>query len=140
MIVPNLFDVGLKARKAIYSPFPQAVPSAYLIDMETCLGTNPIACGKCAEVCEKGCIDYDMEDQNFDVEVGDVVVATDMEVYDPTELDEFGYTKHHNVITNLEFERLSNATGPTSGKLLADEEITGRPHAWASKMGMPNPS
>jgi heterodisulfide reductase subunit A len=118
VVVPSEFEVGLGSRRAIYQPFPQAVPSAFLIDMDNCLGTNPIACGKCAEVCEKGCIDYDMKDEDFDVEVGTVVVATGMEVYDPTELDEFGYTRHQNVITSLEFERLINAGGPTEGHLI----------------------
>ena len=118
VVVPSEFEVGLGSRRAIYQPFPQAVPSAFLIDMDNCLGTNPIACGKCADACEKQCIDYDMEDENFDVEVGTVVVATGMEVYDPTELDEFGYGKHHNVLTSLEFERLINAGGPTEGHMI----------------------
>jgi len=118
VVVPSEFEVGLGSRRAIYQPFPQAVPSAFLIDMDNCLGTTPIACGKCAEACEKQCIDYDMEDGNFDVEVGTVVVATGMELYDPTELDEYGYTKYHNVVTNLEFERLINAGGPTEGHLI----------------------
>ncbi len=118
VVVPSEFEVGLGSRRAIYQMFPQAVPSAFLIDMNNCLGTNPIACGKCAEACEKQCIDYDMEDQDFDIEVGTVVVATGMEVYDPTELDEFGYTKYHNVVTSLEFERLINAGGPTEGHLI----------------------
>src|SRR3989339_328447 len=56
VVVPDEFQQGLSSRHAIYLPFPQAVPSAYLIDMEHCLGTNPIACGKCADVCEKKCI------------------------------------------------------------------------------------
>jgi len=118
VVVPSEFEVGLGSRRAIYQMFPQAVPSAFLIDMDNCLGTNPIACGKCAEACEKQCIDYDMEDQDFDIEVGTVVVATGMEVYDPTELDEFGYSRHHNVVTSLEFERLINAGGPTEGHLI----------------------
>jgi len=118
VVVPSEFEVGLGSRRAIYQPFPQAVPSAFLIDMDNCLGTNPIACGKCAEVCEKGCINYDLPDEDFDIEVGTVVVATGMDVYDPTELDEFGYTRHQNVITSLEFERLINAGGPTEGHLV----------------------
>ena len=85
--VPDEFQMGFSSRKAIYIQLPQAVPSAYLIDMDACLGTNPIACGKCAEVCEKKCIDYDMKDQIIDLEVGTIVVATGLDVYDPTEGD-----------------------------------------------------
>jgi heterodisulfide reductase subunit A len=125
VVKPNEFDLGLSSRKAIYQPFPQAVPAAYVLNMEDCLGTNPIACGKCAEACEKKCIDYDMKDEEIELEVGTIVVATGMEVYDPTELDEFGYTRFENVITSLEFERLITATGPSEGHLirLTDREV-----------------
>jgi heterodisulfide reductase subunit A len=115
---PDEFQMGLSTRKAIHLPFPQAVPSAYLIDMDSCLGTNPIACGKCADVCEKQAIDYDMMDELVVLDVGAIVVATGMDVYDPTVLDEYGYTRFENVITSMEFERLICAGGPTSGHLV----------------------
>jgi heterodisulfide reductase subunit A len=115
VVVPDEFQMGLSSRKAIYLPFPQAVPASYIIDMEACLGTNPIACGKCEEVCEKVCIDYDMKDEIVELEVGVVVVATGMDVYDPTEMDEYSYTRYDNVITSMEFERLICAGGATEG-------------------------
>jgi len=115
---PDDFNMGLSTRKAIYQEFPQAVPAAFLINMDDCLGNEPIACGKCREVCEKKCIDYDDRDREIELEVGTVIVATGMEVYDPTELDEFGYTRFENVITSLEFERLINSGGPTEGHLI----------------------
>jgi heterodisulfide reductase subunit A len=115
---PDEFEIGLATRKAIYQPFPQAVPSAYIINMEECLGNNPIACGKCLEACDKKCIDYDDHDKEFKLEVGTIIVATGMDVYDPTELDEFGYTRYPNVITSMEFERLINSGGPTEGHLV----------------------
>ena len=115
---PNEFDLGLSTRKAIYQPFPQAVPSAFVMNMEECLGNNPIACGKCLDKCEKKCIDYDMQDKEVELKVGTIIVATGMDTYDPTELDEFGYTRFENVITSLEFERLINSGGPTEGHLI----------------------
>ena len=116
--VPNEFQMGLSTRKAIYLPFPQAVPSAYILDMENCLGNNPIACGKCLEVCDKKCIDYDMPDEIIDVNVGAIIVATGMDVYDPTKLDDYGYTRFENVITSMEFERLICSEGPTQGHFI----------------------
>ena len=113
--IPDEYQQGLSSRKAIYIQLPQAVPSAYLIDMENCLGNNPIACGKCLEACEKECIDFDMQDEIIDLEVGTIIVATGMDVYDPTALDEFGYRSYENVITSMEFERLICAGGPTEG-------------------------
>jgi len=117
VVVPDEFQMGLGSRRAAYIPFPQAVPSAYIINRDECLGQNPIACGKCIEACEKRCINFDMEDEQLDLEVGAIVVATGMDVYDPTALDEYGYTRFPNVITSLEFERLISTGGPLEGHL-----------------------
>ena len=123
--IPDEYQQGFSSRKAIYIPFPQAVPSSYILNMDDCLGNNPIACGKCQEACEKQCIDYDMQDEIITLEVGTIIVATGMDVYDPTELDEFGYTRFENVITSMEFERLICAGGPTEGHFirLTDRKI-----------------
>jgi heterodisulfide reductase subunit A len=117
VVLPDEFQVGLGSRKAIYIPFPQAVPSAYIVSHEACLGQNPIACGKCIEACEKNCIDFDMRDQSLELNVGAVIVATGMDVYDPAALDEYGYRRYPNVVTSLEFERLISTGGPLEGHL-----------------------
>ncbi|MFA8436583.1 MAG: CoB-CoM heterodisulfide reductase HdrA2 [Marinifilaceae bacterium] len=118
VIRPNEFDVGLATRKAIYTPFAQAVPSAYIINMDDCLGYVPIACNKCVEKCEKKAINFDMRDETVELDVGTIIVATGVDVYDPTEYVEYGYRKFPNVITSLEFERLINAGGPSGGHLI----------------------
>ena len=112
---PDEFQAGLSSRKAIYIPFPQAVPCSYILNMDDCLGNNPIACGECAEVCEKNAINYDDNDEIVTREVGAITVAIGLDVYDPTEMDEYGYTRFNNVITSMEFERLICAEGPTAG-------------------------
>lgn len=114
-VAPDEYQMGLSSRKAIYIPFPQAVPCSYILDMDTCLGNNPIACGKCADVCEKEAIDFDDADEIVTREVGAIIVAIGLDVYDPTEMDEYGYTRFENVITSMEFERLICAGGPTAG-------------------------
>ncbi len=118
VVRPDEFNLGLSSRKAIYSAFPQAVPSAYTINVNECLGHNPAVCAKCIEVCDKHCINFHMSDEEIVERVGSVIVATGMEPYDPTELDEYGYTRFENVLTSLEFERLVNAGGVTGGKVL----------------------
>jgi heterodisulfide reductase subunit A len=118
VLVHDEYQQGFSSRRAVYMPFPQAVPSAYLIDMKSCLGTNPIACGKCKPACEKKCINYDAKDEKLEFEVGAVVVATGLDVYDPTPIDEYGYRRFPNVITSLEFERLNAAGGPTHGHFI----------------------
>jgi heterodisulfide reductase subunit A len=107
--------MGLSSRKAIYIQFPQAVPCSYILSMDDCLGNNPIACGKCSDACDKRAINYDDRDQIITREVGAVIVAIGLDVYDPTELDEYGYTRFDNIITSMEFERLICAGGPTGG-------------------------
>lgn len=118
VIRPSEFDLGLSSRKAIYSPFAQAVPSAYLININECLGNNPVVCGKCLDACEKNCIDFKMSDQEILEKVGTIIVATGAEPYDPTEMDEYGYTRFENVLTSMEFERLINAGGPSKGEII----------------------
>ncbi len=117
VVVPDEFQMGLSSRRAIYIPFPQAVPSAYVVSAEDCLGRNPIACGKCIEACEKNCINFDQEDQLIEIDIGAIIVATGMDVYDPTALDEYGYTRYVNVVTSLEFERLISTGGALGGNL-----------------------
>jgi heterodisulfide reductase subunit A2 len=118
VLKPDEFEVGLSSRKAIFIPFPQAVPSAYVLNPLDCLGQDPLICGKCKEACEKGCIDYDAQDEEVTVKAGTIVVATGMEPYDPTPLDEYGYTRFPNMVTTIEFERLINAGGPTQGEVV----------------------
>ena len=123
VVVPDAFQQGFTSRKAAYLPFPQAVPSSYLINMDECLGNSPIRCGKCIDVCEKDCIDLNMKDELVELDVGIIIVATGMDVYDPTALDEYGYTSFENVITTMEFERLICGGGPTEGKLVRPSDI-----------------
>lgn len=118
VVVPDEFQQGFSSRKAVYIPYPQAIPASYLVDMDQCLGNNPVACGKCMDVCEKECIDLTMSDQTVEVKVGVILVATGMGVYDPTQLDEYGYTSYENVVTTMEFERLICGAGPTEGHMI----------------------
>ncbi len=112
------FDEGLKTRTAIYSPFPQAVPKTPVIDAANCrlLGQGK-KCGVCQKFCETGAIDFEQQDRIEEVRVGAVVLATGFKAFDPSRLEQFGYGRYPEVYTSLQFERLNNATGPTSGKL-----------------------
>jgi len=118
VFVENEFDEGLSLRKAIYIPFPQAVPSTYIIDSEHCLGLEPIICGKCIKECEANAITYDMSPEYIEVEVGAIILATGYELYPKEKMAEYGYGKYENVIHGLQFERLLSASGPTGGEVL----------------------
>ncbi len=118
--VPSEFDVGIATRKSAYLPFPQAVPNAYLIDEASCLYVQSEGkrCGNCAKKCPKECIDLDAKDELVEVPAGSIILATGYDVYDAAKVERYGYGKLPNVLTALEFERLTNASGPTGGKIV----------------------
>ncbi|MFX0170078.1 MAG: 4Fe-4S binding protein [Candidatus Hodarchaeota archaeon] len=116
--VPDEFNAGLGWRKAIYIPFAQAVPNAYVIDTDHCLGMTPIACGKCKDACEAEAIDYEMKPEIVELEVGAIIVTTGFELFDAMKQLEYGYGKYPDVMSNLEMERMLSAAGPTEGKII----------------------
>ncbi|MBI4456970.1 MAG: CoB--CoM heterodisulfide reductase iron-sulfur subunit A family protein [Acidobacteria bacterium] len=116
--VPHEFDLGLKHRKAVYQPFAQAVPAAYIRSAADCLGINPLACARCADVCEAACIDFDDSDKQVELDIGAIIVATGIDYFDPREASEFGYSRFANVVTSLELERLLSSVGPSRGELI----------------------
>jgi len=129
IITANEFDVGLATRHGIYTPFAQAVPSTYIIDMNLCLNKDGVVvCDKCIKACERQAVNFEMKPQTEEIEVGTIVVATGADVFDPSILPDYGFGKFPNVITSLEFERLINAGGPSGGHLIrpSDEEIPKR--------------
>ena len=116
--LPSEFECGLGERSAIYTAFPQAVPSTYAIDPDACRYLTEGKCGVCAKVCPAGAIDYDQHPQFLDMPVGAVVIAVGASDWDPTPIREYGYGQHPDVITSLQLERLLSASGPTGGELL----------------------
>lgn len=113
------FDAGLKERFPVYMSFPQAVPNKFIIDEDSCMYfNNNEACQICNEVCEFKAIEYEKEDETIEVEAGNIVVATGFKIFDSKRIEQFGYGIFPNVFTSLEFERMVNASGPTSGEIV----------------------
>lgn len=117
VVVHNEFDEGFGSRKAIYVPFPQAVPQTYVLDDQACLGLFPLACSKCMEACDPGAINYDQKPEYLDLKVGAIIVATGYNLLPEEHIGEYGYGKYADVITSLQFERLLSASGPTGGEV-----------------------
>lgn len=118
--VPSEFDHGIAERRAIYIPFPQAIPNAYLVDAEACtwVKSDGKKCGACLRKCAKDAIHLDERDEEIEVEVGSIVVATGYDTFDARRIERYGYGRLPNVLTALEFERLTNASGPTGGAIV----------------------
>ena len=121
--VPAEFEAYLSYRKAIYIPFAQAVPSAYLLDMENCLGVDAVRCGKCKGVCEAEAINYDDHENLIEIEVGTIIVATGFELFDATQKQEYGYGIYPNVVNLGEIERMLNSAGPTQGHVVRPSDL-----------------
>ncbi len=119
VIVPSRWNQGLTSRKCIRIIFAQAVPLMATIEKEYC-----IDCRMCLEACEHGAIDLESRPETRRLEVGAVVLATGARPFDPAIRSEYGYGRVPAVLTNLEYERLVCATGPTQGNLLTP---AGRP-------------
>jgi heterodisulfide reductase subunit A len=122
LMVPSEFDEGMGKRAAAYIPFAQAIPLKATIDPNSCLWLVKGKCSKaCEEVCGTDAIDFEMVESFVDIEVGSIIVATGYQMWDPAKIPDYGYGKSPNIITGLEFERLTNAGGPTSGEILTAE-------------------
>jgi len=115
--VPSEFDLGLGKRKAIYVPFPQAVPPKPVIDAENCRFLKDGKCGVCKKVCEVEAIDFEQTDTFVEEKVGAIVVAIGYDLHPKEKVAEYGYGQYPDVISGLEFERLLSASGPTNGEV-----------------------
>jgi len=112
---PNAFNFGLGKTKAIYLAHEMAFPMKYAIDASACKLTE---CAKCVEVCEYGAIDLTMQSRTLTLKAGAVIIATGWTPYDAGRIDNLGFGKYADVITNVMMERLAAPNGPTKGKIL----------------------
>jgi heterodisulfide reductase subunit A len=111
---PNQWEMNLGTRRAISVPFPQAVPLIYTLDKDHC-----IECFKCVDACgARAAIDFEQKDEEIELEVGTITVATGFDIYYPYDDPRYGYGRYPNVVTALEAERLINAAGPTGGHVI----------------------
>ena len=116
-VIDDVFEVGLGYRKAIYSPFEQAVPKYPVIDRDNCIYFDTGKCQACEIFCEPGAIKFDDQDELITLNVGNIILATGYDLFDARRVPQYGYGRFPNVYTSLEFERLCNAAGPTNGDI-----------------------
>ncbi|RLG43430.1 MAG: disulfide reductase [Thermoproteota archaeon] len=117
--VPSEFEMGLAHRKAIYIPFPQAVPNKAVIDAENCIRMEyGKGCGLCAQKCPANAITFEDNGRVEEYDVGAIIVATGLEVMDKANFAEYGAGELKDVLTGLEFERMLAPSGPTGGRVV----------------------
>jgi heterodisulfide reductase subunit A len=117
-VVDDVFEAGLGNRKAVYTPFPQAVPKYPVIDAPNCTYYIKGTCKACEKFCPTGAIDFEQKDEDITIQVGNIILATGFDLFDAKRIPQYGYGRLENVYTSLEFERLSNAAGPTGGNII----------------------
>jgi heterodisulfide reductase subunit A len=115
-VVHSELDLGPST--AIRVPIRQAVPMVPFIDEEACIHFKTGECKICEKVCEKEAINHEMEDEEIEIEVGSIILASGFKPFDAKRIPAYGYGRFDNVITSLEFEKLVNASSPTNGKIL----------------------
>jgi quinone-modifying oxidoreductase subunit QmoA len=112
---PNAFNFGMDTTKAIYLPHAMAFPLKYVIDESVCPRTE---CAKCVDVCPYNAIDLAMEPKIFDLKVGAIIMATGWKPYDAVKIDNLGFGRYTDVVTNVMMERLAAPNGPTHGRIV----------------------
>jgi heterodisulfide reductase subunit A2 len=134
--VPDEYNQSLIKRKAIYVPYPQAVPLKYVIDPTQCIKLTKGKCGNCEKECPAGAINYEDKDKNFTIKVGSIIFATGFSAFDPSGIASYAYDDNPDVVTSIEFERLLSASGPLQGHVVRISDH-GEPKklAWALCVG-----
>jgi len=123
-VVDTDYEAGLGYRTAVYRPFPQAVPKYPVIDVETCIYYDTGKCRACEKFCPTGAINFEQEDEVVMTKVGNIVLATGYDLFDCRRIPQYGFGRLANVFSSLEFERMTNASGPTGGKIVLRDGVT----------------
>ncbi len=123
-VIDEVYEAGLGYRKAIFTPFPQAVPKYPVIDRANCTYFLRGKCKACEKFCPTGAIDFEQGDEVVTVEVGNIILATGYDLFDPRRVTQYGFGRLANVFSSLEFERMTNSAGPTHGEIVLRDGVT----------------
>jgi heterodisulfide reductase subunit A len=114
-------DWHLGPKTAISIPTLQAVPRVPVIDTESCIKMQTEGCGICATFCEPEAIKYDMQEEEIEIEVGQILITSGFQVMDLKQMPQYGYGRLDNVYSSLDFEHMLNSTGPTNGTIMCKD-------------------
>lgn len=111
------YNEGLALTRPIHIDYAQAVPATYYIDPAACLHVQHGTCQICVPVCQSHAIDFSQQVEEFELHVGAVVLSPGFGKISKDVLAKYGYGQHPDVVTSVEFERMTTASGPFLGEL-----------------------
>ncbi|MCK5323564.1 MAG: CoB--CoM heterodisulfide reductase iron-sulfur subunit A family protein, partial [Desulfobulbaceae bacterium] len=120
----DLFNEGLSLTKNLHKDYPQAVPAGYYVDPIACLYLNHEMCQICVSTCQAQAIDFSQTEQVHELSVGSVILAPGFGRVDDDALARFGFGIFPDVLTSFEFERMTSASGPTTGAIVRPSDMS----------------
>ncbi len=111
------YNEGLAVTRPIHIDYSQAVPATYYIDPSTCLHIQHDTCQICVPVCQSHAINFHQKPEVRELKVGAVILSPGFGRISEETLEKFGYGKHPDVVTSIEYERMTTASGPFQGEI-----------------------
>ncbi len=111
------YNEGLSLTRPIHIDYAQAVPATYYIDPGSCLHLQHDTCQICVPVCQSHAINFDQKPEELDLKVGAVILSPGFGKISEETLEKYGYNKHPDIVTSIEFERMTTASGPFMGEV-----------------------
>ena len=132
---PDKYNQEISMNKAIHIYFAQAIPLITYVD-ESCLYLKEGKCKICEAVCKNKAIDFNQAPERLEIKVGAIILSPGIEPYDAKLKEEYRYGKFANVVTSMDYERLTCSTGPYTGEILRASDKK-HPHnvAWIQCIG-----
>jgi heterodisulfide reductase subunit A len=116
--IEDAYNEGLRTTKALHIDYQQAIPAAFHVDEKTCLFLTKKECKQCERVCLAKAIDFTQQPRDVDLNVGAVILTPGFGRISQDVLSRYGYGSTPDVITGVEFERITSASGPTTGEII----------------------
>ena len=116
--IPDPYNEKLSTTKALHIEYQQGIPSAYHVDAANCLFLTKQECKQCERVCQAKAIDFKQKAEDLELNVGAVILAPGFGRIDESVLARYGYGLSPDVVTGMEFERLTSVSGPSKGEIV----------------------
>jgi len=123
-VIDDVFEAGLGTEKQYTHPSHKLYPSIQSSIEIIALISKKGTCRACEKFCPTNAIDFTQQEEFLQLEVGQIILATGYELFDARRILQYGYGRLANVFTSMEFERLTNAAGPTGGKIVLRDGVS----------------